>query len=35
MKVYDTDEIQCGTNEDAGLCYDAAFAYGLDIIYEE
>lgn len=27
MKVYDTDEIQCETNEDVGLCYDAAFDY--------
>lgn len=27
IEEYDTDEIQCETNEDVGLCYDAAFDY--------
>ena len=27
IEEYDTDEIQCETNEDVGLCYDAAFEY--------
>lgn len=27
IEEYDTDEIQCETNEDVNLCYDAAFDY--------
>lgn len=27
IEEYDTDEIQCETNEDVGLCYEAAFDY--------
>lgn len=27
IKEYDTDEIQCGVNEDVGLCYEAKFNY--------
>lgn len=27
IEEYDTDEIQCGVNEDVGLCYEAAFNY--------
>lgn len=27
IEEYDTDEIQCETNEDVVLCYDAAFDY--------
>lgn len=27
IEEYDTDEIQCETNEDVGLCYEAAFNY--------
>lgn len=27
IEEYDTDEIQCETNEDVGLCYVAAFDY--------
>ena len=27
IEEYDTDEIQCETNEDVCLCYDAAFDY--------
>lgn len=27
IEEYDTDEIQCETNEDIGLCYDAEFDY--------
>lgn len=25
IEEYDTDEIQCETNEDVGLCYEAGF----------
>lgn len=27
IEEYDTDEIQCGVNEDVGLCYEAKFNY--------
>ena len=27
IEEYDTDEIQCETNEDVGLCYEAVFDY--------
>lgn len=27
IEEYDTDEIQCGVNEDVGLCYEAEFNY--------
>lgn len=27
IQEYDTDEIQCGVNEDVGLCYEAKFNY--------
>lgn len=27
IKEYGTDEIQCGVNEDVGLCYEAKFNY--------
>lgn len=27
IEEYDTDEIQCETNKDVGLCYEAAFDY--------
>ena len=27
IEEYDTDEIQCETNEDVNLCYEAAFDY--------
>lgn len=27
IEEYDTDEIQCGVNEDVGLCYEARFNY--------
>lgn len=27
IEEYDTDEIQCGVNEDVGLCYEASFNY--------